>query len=108
MQCVAEEPDHTPRERQQFRQVIILSSNKPPRDSFKPYRRLLQVGKATLAAREVMIDARKKEAEKDKEGVETESVASPGEAYSSSRVWISEEYRQAEVELRGMNGYIKG
>lgn len=47
------------------------------------------------------------------EGTDTEGTVSPGEVYASKRVWISEEYKQADAELKGTytkasNGQVCG
>lgn len=42
-----------------------------------------------------------KEATEDKEGIGTEGTVVPGEAFSAEREWVSEEFREANAELKG-------
>ena len=60
-----------------------------------------QVGEATLVARRSTLEARKKEAAEDKEGVGTEGEALPGEVYSAEREWVSEEFLEADATQKG-------
>ena len=62
---------------------------------------VLKVGETALTSRALMLNARKKEAEADSEGVGTEGSLSPGEVYSSERKWASEEFQRADAELKG-------
>lgn len=59
------------------------------------------MGEATLASRQKMLDAKMRVADDDREGIETEGEALPGEMYSTTRKWVSTEYRDAEAELKG-------
>lgn len=61
----------------------------------------MQVGDATLTARRSTLEARKKEATEDKDGIGTEGTAVPGEMYSAEREWVSEEVQQADKEQKG-------
>ncbi|CAN0023016.1 unnamed protein product, partial [Laminaria digitata] len=58
------------------------------------------VGEAALTSRSLMLNARKKEAAADKEGVGTEGTLCPGEVYSGKRKWDSEEFQRADAELK--------
>lgn len=60
---------------------------------------------AAFASRASTLSTRQNEAAKDMEGTDTEGTVSPGEVYVSKKVWISEEYKQADAELKGT--YIK-
>lgn len=68
---------------------------------------LVQVGDATLVARRATLEARKKEAAEDKDGVGTEGTVSPGEMYSAEREWVSEEVQEADEEQKG-GDQVKG
>lgn len=54
-----------------------------------------------MAARRSTLEARKKEAAEDKDGVGTEGEALPGEVYSAEREWASEEFQGAYAEQKG-------
>ncbi|CAM9262946.1 unnamed protein product, partial [Ectocarpus fasciculatus] len=64
-------------------------------------RLLVKVGHATLVAQRSTVEARKKEAAEDKDGVGTEGTVSPGEVYSAHRDWVSEEFQEAAKEQKG-------
>lgn len=61
-----------------------------------------KVGEATLDSIATTLEARKKEAEEDKEGTQTEGSASPGEIYSMNRPWVSKEFKEAEADMKGV------
>ncbi|CAN0120353.1 unnamed protein product [Scytosiphon promiscuus] len=63
-------------------------------------RLLLKVGDATLDARRATLEARKREAAEDKDGVGTEGTTSPGEMYSADREWISAAVREADEDQK--------
>lgn len=54
-----------------------------------------------MAARRSTLEARKKEAAEDEDGIGTEGAALPGEVYSAEREWASEEFREAYAEQKG-------
>lgn len=54
-----------------------------------------------MAARRSTLEARKKEAAEDKDGIGTEGEALPGEVYSAEREWVSEEFQGAYAEQKG-------
>ncbi|CAN0449105.1 unnamed protein product, partial [Pylaiella littoralis] len=64
-------------------------------------RLLLKVGDATLIARGSTLEAKMKEAAEDMEGIGTEGTVVPGEAFSAEREWVSEEFQEANAELKG-------
>lgn len=57
---------------------------------------------ATLDSFASTLEARKKEAEEDKEGIETEGSTSPGEMYSKNRSWVNKEFKKAEADMKGV------
>ncbi len=59
------------------------------------------MGDATLVARRSTLEARKKEAAADKDGLGTEGGALPGEVYSAEREWVSEEFLEADATQKG-------
>ena len=59
------------------------------------------MGNATLAARRLTLEARRKEAADDKDGIGTEGAVLPGEVYSAQREWVSEEFQEAYAEQKG-------
>ena len=54
-----------------------------------------------MAALRSTLDARKKEAAEDKDGIGTEGETLPGEVYSEKREWVSEEFQGAFAEQKG-------
>lgn len=54
-----------------------------------------------MVARRSTLEARKKEAAEDKDGIGTEGAALPGEVYSAEREWVSEEFQEAYAEEKG-------
>lgn len=65
-----------------------------------------QVRDVTIVARRSTLEAKMKEAVEDKEGIGTEGTAVPGEVFSAEREWVSEDFREADAELKGSCNWL--